>query len=115
MIGNLKMVEEYLFHCLEGVTGVVCYNDAVASSLLDVFEERGIRVPEDMSIVGIDDANLAQMRNFTSIPHPKEELGRRAASNLLHMIENPSFDGNCLFDAEPVLRDSVKKIGSGEE
>ena len=115
MIGNLKMVEEYLFHCLEGVTGVVCYNDAVASSLLDVFEERGIRVPEDMSIVGIDDANLAQMRNFTSIPHPKEELGRRAASNLLRMIENPSFDGNCLFDAEPVLRDSVRKIGSGEE
>ena len=47
--------------------------------------------------------------------HTKEELGRRAASNLLRMIENPSFDGNCLFDAEPVLRDSVRKIGSGEE
>lgn len=112
MVGNLKIVEEYLFDCLKGVTGVVCYNDAVASQLLDLFEERGIRVPEDMSIVGIDDANIAQMRNFVSVPHPKEELGRTAARNLLRMIEDPSFDGNHLFDAEPVMRDSVKRIGA---
>ncbi len=110
MIVNLKVAEEYLFSCLEGVTGVVCYNDELASQLLDLFEERGIRVPEDMSVVGIDDANIAQIKDFSSFPHPKEDLGRKTAENLLKMIEDPTFDANYLFDAQPILRGSVKKI-----
>ena len=69
-----------------------------------------MKVPEDLSIVGIDDANIAQIRDLSSFPHPKEELGRKAAENLLHMIEDPSFDGNYLFDAQPVLRGSVKQL-----
>ena len=112
MIGNLKMVEDYLFHCLEGVTGVVCYNDAVASQLLDLLSARGMRVPHDISVVGIDDANIAQMRDFTSFPHPKEELGRKVAENMLRMIEDPTFRGDFLFDAEPVRRGSVGRPGS---
>jgi GntR family transcriptional regulator of arabinose operon len=50
------------------------------------------------------------MKDLTSIPHPKEALGRRTAENLLRMIEDPSFDANYLFDAEPILRGSVKQM-----
>ena len=110
MIGNLKTIEDYVLSCLEGVTGVLCYNDELASQLLDLLEEKGVKVPEDLSIVGIDDANIAQIRDLSSFPHPKEELGRKAAENLLHMIEDPSFDGNYLFDAQPVRRGSVKQL-----
>lgn len=110
MAKDLKTVEPYIMQCLKDVTGVVCYNDELASQLLDILRVRGIRVPEDMSVVGIDDANIAQMKDLTSIPHPKEALGRRTAENLLRMIEDPSFDANYLFDAEPILRGSVKQM-----
>lgn len=110
MVGNLKMIEPYLMRCIEGVTGIVCYNDELASQLMDLFDERGIRVPDDISVVGIDDASIAQMKDLSSIPHPKEALGRKSAENLLRMIEDPSFDGNYLFHADPVRRGSVKKL-----
>lgn len=110
MVENLKMVGDYLMNCLEGVTGVLCYNDELAAQLMDLFEERGVKVPRDISVVGIDDANIAQIRNLSSIPHPKEELGRKAAENLLMMIQDSSFDGEYLFDPKPVLRGSVKQI-----
>lgn len=108
MVGDLKVVEPYVMQCLVGVTGVVCYNDELASQLLDIFERRGIRVPEDISLVGIDDANIAQIKDLSSISHPKEELGRKTAENLLKMIEDPSFDANYLFDAQLIRRGSVK-------
>lgn len=113
MVQDLKTVAPYIMQCLEGVTGVVCYNDELASQLLEVLEGRGIRVPEDLSVVGIDDANIAMIKDLSSIPHPKEALGRKAAENLLQMIRDPSFDGNYLFDAQPVLRGSVKRLESG--
>ena len=47
---------------------------------------------------------------FTSFVHPKEQLGRKAAENLLRMIEDPSYDGNYLFDSAPVFRNSVKVL-----
>ena len=111
MVGNLKLVEEYVMGCLEGVTGVLCYNDELASQLVDLLEKRGLAVPEDISIVGIDDANIAQMKDLSSIPHPKEELGRKTAEFLLRMIQDPAFDANYLFDTQPVRRGSVRKLG----
>ena len=61
----------------------------------------------------MDDANLAPVCRvpLTTLRHPKEALGRKAAENLLQMIENAAFDGNYLFPAEPVLRASVGKPG----
>ena len=112
MVTNLKSVEDYVMRCLEGVTGVLCYNDELASQLLDIFKGRGVKVPDEISVVGIDDANIAQMRNLSSFPHPKEELGRKAAENLLRMIQDPSFDGNYLFDAQAVERGSVRQLSS---
>lgn len=109
---ELKVQEEYLFQRLEGCTGVVCYNDQVAKQVVDMAINRGLRVPEDLSVVSIDDSELATICQvpFTSFPHPKEKLGEKAAENLLKMIENPAFDGNYIFSAEPVFRNSIQKL-----
>ncbi len=109
---ELKEQEEYLFKRIAGCTGIVCYNDEVAVQVIDLALKRGIRVPEDLSVVSIDDSDLSEICKvpFTSFPHPKEKLGEKTAENLLKMIENPVFDGNYIFGAEPVLRNSVHKI-----
>jgi GntR family transcriptional regulator of arabinose operon len=110
---SLKDMEswaDYLFQRLEGCTGVVCYNDEVANLLSGICLKRGIRIPEDLSLVSIDNSDLATLGEvpITSFPHPMEALGRKVAENMIKLIENPSFDGNYLFDSEAVERESVK-------
>lgn len=114
---DIHQLADYLIFRLADCTAVVCYNDEVAMSLIDILLSRGIRVPEDISVVGIDDSNLASVCRvpFTSFPHPKEELGIKVAENLLKMIDNPDFDGNYLYDAKPVMRDSVRDLRKAEQ
>ena len=109
MTVNVSVIEDYLFSRIEGCTGVLCYNDEVGYQLIELALRRGIRVPEDLSVIGIDDSYLAGVGKvpLTSFPHPKEELGRKVSENMLRMIEDAAFDGNWLFDSELVLRESV--------
>ena len=74
-----------------------------------------VTVPETalgLSVVGIDDSYLSGVSKvpFTSFPHPKDMLGRKAAENLIAMIEHPEYDGGYLFDSDPVVRESVSVI-----
>ena len=109
---NLEEMEEHLFRRIEGCTGVVCYNDEVAVEVIDLALKRNIQIPQDLSIVSIDDSELAEMNKvpFTSYPHPKDIFGQKTAQNLLKMIENPAFDGNYLFEPKAVVRDSIRQI-----
>lgn len=109
---HLSDLEDYLLRRIGSSTGVVCYNDEIAFQLIDIAERKGLRIPEDLSVVGIDDSLMAGANRIplTSIPHPKEQLGQKVAENMLAMIEDPSFDANYLFDSEPVLRKSVRRI-----
>ena len=54
---------------------------------------KGSRVPEDISLVSFDDAGPAQEGDLTilSVIHPKYNLGRLTARNLLRMIEDPDW------------------------
>lgn len=108
---DMNRFGDYLFSRFEGCTGIVCYNDQIAYQLIQMALERGIKVPEELSAVGIDDSYLAGVCKvpFTSVLHPKEHLGRKVAENLLQMIHDPGYDGNCLMDVEPVYRESVAK------
>lgn len=68
-------------------TGVTCYNDLVALGLCHALEELGLRVPEDVSVVGYDDIRLLEYLSassrLTSVHVPKFEVGRTAAE-ILH-------------------------------
>ena len=46
---------------------------------------------------------------FSSVVHPKEELGRKAAENMVRMIHDPQFNGNCLMEGDLVVRNSVAR------
>ena len=109
---DLDQWADYLFRRLESCTGVVCYNDEVAYVLSGLCEKRGIAIPDQLSVVSIDNSDLATLAGvkLTSFPHPMEALGRKAAENMISMIENPYFDGNYLFDSDIIERDSVKVL-----
>lgn len=66
-------------------TAIICANDLLAFGCLRAFIERGLRVPEDVSIIGYDDIDFARVAAvpLTSIRQPRRELGRAAAEMVL--------------------------------
>ena len=72
------------------VTAVFNYSDKVAVRTMRLLQSAGIRIPEDVSVVGFDDTfiTMATSPQLTSVIHPKETLGRLAAEKLISIIEN---------------------------
>lgn len=100
-----------ILECLHECTAVVCYNDQIAVKLIRFLKENGIRVPEDISVVGFDDAHSTWTDvPLTTMAHPKERVGYQAAENLLKLIENPSLDATHVFPPELVERKSVYNL-----
>lgn len=71
------------------ITAVVCGNDVLAIGALRAAREMGLSVPGDVSITGFDDIELAMLAEpgLTTVHVPHREMGRRAASMLVQMVE----------------------------
>lgn len=109
---HMEDCADYLFRRLKDCTALLCYNDEAAMKVIDLAVRRGIHIPEDLSIIGIDDSNLASICRvpFASFPHPKETLGSKVAENLLAMIRDPAYDANHLYDADVIMRESIRTL-----
>ena len=72
-----------------GVTAVFCYNDLVAVGVLMACRDLRLRVPEQLSVVGYDDVDLARYVTppLTTIHQPKLRLGELAMQMLLDNLE----------------------------
>lgn len=111
-IGRLAEQKDKILARTENCTAVFCYNDQVAFQLSHLLRKEGIRIPEDLSLISIDDSELASLgkTKLHSYPHPKETLGAKTAMNLLHLIHDSNFYATYEFETEVVERDSVKNI-----
>ena len=101
----------------EGIDGIVCYNDQVARDIIEAIKEIGLSVPEDVSITGFDNSNIAQNHpiRLTTIRHPQEELGEIAADLLLRLIEEGngihSRQRQILIEPEIIIGKSTQSRG----
>jgi len=70
-------------------TVVMCGNDVLAVGAMKRARDMGLRVPEDVSITGFDDIELARIvtPELTTVHVPHREMGRRAAEELVNMLE----------------------------
>jgi DNA-binding LacI/PurR family transcriptional regulator len=70
-------------------TAMFCVNDFTTFGVMQCLLDRGIKIPEDISLVGFDDIPLASFMPvpLTTVAQPKQEIGRRAVQVLLKMIE----------------------------
>ena len=89
----------------------------MACQLIRGFNRKGIRVPDDISVIGVDDAEAARTAEppLTTFPHPKAELGIMAAQKIIEQIENPLMKRDHLFLPEIIVRDSVKNLNKEEK
>jgi GntR family transcriptional regulator of arabinose operon len=88
-------------------TAVFCYNDATALQLQLVAKRLGLTIPDDLSVIGFDDAPIGDFRDvLTTFAHPKEEVGRKAAEILLKMLSGGEAE-KCVLQPEFIERSSV--------
>ena len=75
----------------EPPTAIFCSNDSLALILYDILTERGIKIPNEMSVAGFDNASFGQYLPIplTSVEHNFYAIGREAGKILLHRLQNP--------------------------
>jgi LacI family transcriptional regulator len=91
-------------------TAAFCANDLIALGLLQQAIGSGLRVPEDLAIIGFDDIEFAAAAAvpLTSVRQPRQELGRTAAALVLDEASNPQHQHEqATFIPELVARAST--------
>jgi LacI family transcriptional regulator len=95
--------------------GIVAYDDLCAVATLRAAHYAGWRVPEDLSVVGIDDIQFSAYTNpgLTTVAQPKQELGALAVDALLSPSETTA--GKRMLDGSLVVRESTAAVDAALE
>jgi LacI family transcriptional regulator len=90
-------------------TALVAYNDFSAIGAIRSLREAGLRVPEDVSVVGFDDVNSAAYQNprLTTIRQPWQKMAQVAAQTLLDRLDEKDVPKEILVEPELVVREST--------
>jgi GntR family transcriptional regulator, arabinose operon transcriptional repressor len=96
----------------EKPTAIVCYNDKIALRVIDTCRREKVKIPKDLSMVSFDDSTLAVSSDvkLTTIKHPKEDMGIKAAKCIIDMIEGRIDKPQYTYAAELIVRDSCKRV-----
>ena len=92
-------------------TAVLCFNDVSAMGSIRALHEAGLRVPEDVSILGFDDIQSAayQVPSLTTIRQPLQKMGMVAASTLLKKLAGETTPNLIQVDPELIVRESTAR------
>lgn len=94
----------------EPPTAVFCHNDAMAIGAIKGAKAAGLKVPQDLSVVGFDDIQFAEFCDppLTTITQPRYEIGRQAMLMLLEILKGRDVHaGSRLLETELKIRDSA--------
>lgn len=94
--------------------GIFCFSDYIAYDLMCTLEDLGVRVPEEISIIGFAGEPISEISRpkITTVQQPAESVGRRAAEILLWHLSHPE-DKKIITEIIPtklILRDTTRTI-----
>jgi len=95
------------------ITAIFASNDAMAIGAMDAIREAGLRIPQDISIIGFDDIPEADNTypKLTTVHQPLEEMGRVGVKLLLEQIEYPeNVQKNITLATNLIIRDSCQPL-----
>jgi LacI family transcriptional regulator/LacI family repressor for deo operon, udp, cdd, tsx, nupC, and nupG len=98
-----------------GATAVCCYNDSTAIGLLTSCYKHGLVVPDDLSIIGFDDIDMASytLPPLTTVRQPRFDLGQRAMRMMLALLEGQELE-NQVLSGELVVRQTTARLLPGK-
>lgn len=91
---------------------IVCGNDLIAAGILQECMSRGIRVPEDVMLVGYDDSSIGASIGLTTVRQPRDTI----AASAVAMLRDPRRNGHStvVFDPELIVRGTTRTIEHGD-
>ncbi len=104
-----KQAMEKLLSLPTPPTAVFCYNDMSALGALRAIYRHGIKVPDDISIVGFDDLAIASYTSplLTTVGQPKHQMGRMAMETMLKILSGVDSKTNIKVNGELIVREST--------
>lgn len=93
---------------LEGIDGVFCFCDSLASLVMKVAASFGRRPPVDFALAGVDDLPLSELLSvsMTTVRHPFKKIGRLAFDMVSRMLDGERLEGALSVKPELVARES---------
>ncbi|MES2441540.1 MAG: LacI family DNA-binding transcriptional regulator [Pseudomonadota bacterium] len=84
-----------LLRCESPPTAIFCANDEMALGAMHALRRAGLRIPEDVSVMGFDDTRYAAIASppLSTVAQPAQEIGRRVAARMIGEIEGTAVDG----------------------
>jgi DNA-binding LacI/PurR family transcriptional regulator len=98
-------------------TGIVAMNDLIAIGLIAGFKTAGVAVPEDVSVVGMDDLLLSAVNHpgITSVKAPFKAMAETMVDRIVQRLrENTISTSEFIFPPTLILRDSVRQLAASE-
>jgi DNA-binding LacI/PurR family transcriptional regulator len=90
-------------------TAVFCYNDMSALGAYRTIRMRGLRIPDDVSVVGFDDLQIMQYTDppLTTVRQPMHRMGRMAMDTLLQLLSGATSEHLVTVPGELIIREST--------
>lgn len=106
-----SLAAEKLINSGKEFTAIFCASDLMAVGAVEMFDSLGLKVPEDISMIGFDDITIAQYMSpkLTTIRQDREKIGESAGNVLVNLINGQSFD-RIVVMPELILRESTKEL-----
>ncbi len=101
---------ERLFHQTEFPDAIFAISDIFASAAIHVIKKRGLKVPQDIAVIGFDNTDISLMTepSITTIQQPAHDIGDQSCELLIEKIHNPNADAkHILLGTELILREST--------
>jgi LacI family transcriptional regulator len=96
-------------------TAILSFNDVSAMGAIRALHDAGMRVPEDVSVLGFDDiqSSFFHVPSLTTIRQPLQEMGSTAAAALLRKLSGESIPSVIRVEPELIVRESTGPAGTG--
>lgn len=93
----------------EKPTAITCHNDICASTVVTYLAKHGLRVPEDISVIGYGNFEISEslVPSLTTIKEPYAEMGAMTVELLLGRLTGEYLAKKIIFDVELVVREST--------
>ncbi|RXK17893.1 LacI family DNA-binding transcriptional regulator [Macrococcus sp. DPC7161] len=104
---NEMLLDEINYHKYDGI---ICYNDLIAIHVMGVLQNNGIKVPNDIQVVGFDDIQISKYTfpSLTTVRQPAYFLGKIACEQLLKILKNEPVEAQIKVDVSLIERNSTK-------
>jgi len=108
---------DYLLSLSDKPTAIICANDSMALGAINKLQQKGIKVPRGMSVVGFDDIDIARQITppLTTVSVPVNDIAARAFAMLENLIEGRTLENrHVALDAHLIARDTSREPASDE-